>query len=169
MRRTPAARAAVAKRSGGAALGCGEAVDRALHRMDQVVGGVDAVQGPAEPGAADGVADHDVVERDARRRDPLARAGEAADLVAGLVQARHERRADVAGHSGDEHAHPQALPAGWPGKTPRERSRHVAGRAVFIPFQGYLRGCEELCAFCGEGGCRGLSEPRPGALLPPGL
>jgi hypothetical protein len=119
--------------------------------MDQVVGGVDAVQRPAEPGAAHGVADHDVVERHARGCDPLGRTGEAADLVARLVQARHEGRADVAGHPGDEYAHPQPLPFGRQRKTPRERSRHVAGTAVFIPFKGICGRARNCVRFAGKG------------------
>ena len=68
---------------GGAPLVLGNAaVGRPFHRVDQVVGGVDAVERAGETGAADRVADDDVVERDAGGRDALRRAGEAADLVA---------------------------------------------------------------------------------------
>jgi hypothetical protein len=73
--------------------------------VDQVVRGVDAVQRPAEAGAADRVADDDVVERHAGGRDTLGRAREAAHLVPGVEQSRHERGADVAGHSGDQDPH----------------------------------------------------------------
>ena len=48
------------------------------------------------------VAQHEVVEHDARRPHALARAGEAADGVPVARQARDERRADIAGHAGDE-------------------------------------------------------------------
>jgi hypothetical protein len=133
--------------------------------MDQVVRGVDAVQRPAEAGAAHGVADHDVVERHAGGGDPLGRAGEATDLVAGLVQAWHERRADVAGHPGDEHAHPQPLPVSSAGKTPRERSRHVAGTAVFMPFKGICGPVRNCVRFAGKP----LVAGRPRCFAPAGL
>jgi hypothetical protein len=133
--------------------------------MNQVVRGVDAVERPAEAGAAHRVADHDFVERHAGGGDPLGRAGEAADLVAGLVQARRERRADVAGHPGDEHAHPQPLPVSSARKTPKERSRHVAGTAVFIPFKGICGPLQNYVRFAGNP----LVARRPRCFAPAGL
>ena len=82
---------------GRAPLVLGEAaVRRALHRVDEVVGRVDPVERLAEAGAADGVADDDVVEQDAGGSDPLGRAREAAHGVSRRLQARDERGPDVA-------------------------------------------------------------------------
>ena len=76
------ARAAVANRSAARRSCSGKPpFGRALHRVDEVVGDVDPVERLAEAGAADGVADDDVVEQDAGGSDPLGRAGESAHGV----------------------------------------------------------------------------------------
>ena len=75
------------------------------HRVDEVEGGPAALQGPPQGGDVGRVAGHDLDARVARPGPPveLARlAGEAADAVAGLEQARDEPAPDVAGGAGDE-------------------------------------------------------------------
>ena len=81
----------------------------ALHRVDQVVGDLDAVERLGE--ARRRSSRRRGRGRRARRRrgDALARAGEAAHGVAVADEPRDERRADVAGHAGDEGLHPLSL------------------------------------------------------------
>ena len=83
-----------------------------------------------EPVAGRRVAEHEVVELDARRAHPLARAREAAHGVAVADQARDERRADVAGHAGDEGL--QAA-AHAPQADTRRKPRRLRGR---LPAKG---------------------------------
>ena len=82
----------------------------------------------SRPFAGRRVAQHEVVERDAGRAHPLARAGEAADGVAVAAQARDERGADVAGHACDEglQAVAHAPQADTRRKPRRLRHRHPA-------------------------------------------
>ena len=74
--------------------------------MDQVVDGFDPAQGDLERLAVEHVgADHIDIGAPFDAVEPLGRAGQAADVVAGRQQLGHEAPADVAGRSdhGDLH------------------------------------------------------------------
>jgi hypothetical protein len=81
------------------------AAGRALHRVDQVVRGLHAVERTLQPAPGEDVAEHQVRERQARGAHPLGRAREAPDGMAVALEARHERRADVARDSGHQDRH----------------------------------------------------------------
>ena len=83
-------------------------------------------------------------------RDPLGRAGEAAHVVAGVLEPRHERGADVAGHAGDQDPHRVSRCPGG-GRKNTEGAESARRRyGLFHRFGGYLRGRHEVRAFCGD-------------------
>ena len=94
------------ERGGGAPLGVGEgARGRALHRVDQVVRDVDALERALQARAGRDVAEHEVGSSTRAAATRSARACEAAHRVAVALQSLHERRADVPGHARDEGLH----------------------------------------------------------------
>ena len=132
---------------------------RALHRVDQVVGDLDAVQRRVEPRAGRGVAEHEVVERApaaATRSRERAKPRTAWPVA---QQARHERGADVARDAGDEglQAARDSPQADTHRKHRRLRERHPANGEENAPCRGLFAGrARNPCV---------LRDPAPGEPL----
>ena len=130
-------------------------LDRALHRVDQVVGDLDAVQRRRRARAGRGVADHELV--DVHLHPVALRPGEAAHRDARHGRGAGERRADVARHTRHEDLHPLRLKA----QTRRLRDRHPAKQEEKCLFVGICGENTESLRFAGGRLRAPLAPPAP--------